>query len=75
MRDRWEIVPPRHHERRLWVAAMICHRFRLLRAEQGTLAAARRLRKYGFPLPLALRVLGITPTLGLPAAPAAAHNA
>lgn len=53
---------PRHAERRLWVAAMICHRFRVIRAEEGTLAAARRLRKYGFPLEFALRVLGITPT-------------
>ena len=56
--------PPSHHERRYWIAALICERFRAMRREEGTQVAARRLRKSGIardPI-VALRILGITPS-------------
>ena len=64
MRDPYALQPPSHHERRYWIAAVICHRYRRMRADEGTAAAARRLRKSGIardPL-VALRILGITPS-------------
>ena len=67
MPDRFAMVVPDHFERRRWIAAMICWRFRSIRAQEGTAVAAMRLRKYGFPLELALRVLGIAPSCSVPA--------
>lgn len=64
MRDRFALQPPSHHERRYWIAALVCERFRSMRREEGTQAAARRLRKSGIardPI-IALRILGITPS-------------
>jgi hypothetical protein len=62
MSDRWCIVPANQRERRELIAAWWVIRFREMAAEEGTQVAARRLRKAGVPLWIALRVLGIAPT-------------
>ena len=66
MSDRWTFTAPSHVDRRLLVAGWLCMKYRLLAAENGTQVAATRLRKYGVPLEIALRVLGIRPTHNLP---------
>ena len=60
---RWEVVPVGHDERRQLVAAYWCFRFRALAREEGTAVAANRLKKYGVPVWIALRILGIEPLL------------
>lgn len=67
MSDRWALVYPGHFERRRALAVYWIHRFRALRCEEGVPVAAGRLRKMGVPLEVALLILGITPTRGMPA--------
>ena len=67
MRDRFALAFPDHFERRRAIAVYLVARFRGLRAEEGVAVAARRLRKMGVPLEIALLILGISPTRGLPA--------
>lgn len=62
MSDRWCIVPATQRERRELIAAWLVWRFRQMAREEGVQTTARRLRKYGIPLAIALRVLGIEPT-------------
>ncbi len=66
MSDRWTFIAPSHFDRRMLVAGWLCMKYRLTAAEEGTHTAARRLRKAGVPLEIALRVLGIRPTHNLP---------
>ncbi|MBP6564060.1 MAG: hypothetical protein KA200_00445 [Burkholderiales bacterium] len=73
MSDRWALAYPNHFERRRALAVYWIHRFRSLRREEGAAVAAGRLRKMGVPLPVALLILGIRPTRGLPA-PVAAQS-
>lgn len=63
MRDRWVIVPATRRERRELVGEWLVLRFRDMARDEGVRVTAGRLRKYGVPLWVALRVLGITPTL------------
>ena len=62
MSDRWEIVPVTRRERRELVSEWMVWRWRAVAAEEGVQVAARRLRKAGVPIAVALRVLGIQPT-------------
>jgi hypothetical protein len=61
-----ELAYPDHFERRRAIAVYLVERFRRLRSEEGTRAAAARLRKYGVPLELALLILGVSPSYRLP---------
>ncbi|MBP6563981.1 MAG: hypothetical protein KA200_00050 [Burkholderiales bacterium] len=63
MSDRWMIVPVSQRERRDLVASWVVWHWRVCALEDGVQAVARRLRKYGFPLMVTLRILGITPTV------------
>jgi hypothetical protein len=63
MRDPFALNLPGHFERRRFVAAWYCFHFRAIAAEDGVSVAARRLRKYGVPIEVALRVLGIAPSI------------
>ena len=62
MSDRWELVPVTQLERRELIAAWLCWRWRTVAREEGVQVAARRLRRYGIPIAITLRVLGIEPT-------------
>lgn len=62
MRDRDCFVPPNRYETDRWLGQMDKHRWRAVRAEEGTEAAARRLKKYGWGPEYTLRVLGIRPS-------------
>ena len=56
-------MPPNHWERRRFVAAWWCRKYRLIAEQDGVQLAARRLRKQGVPVEVTLRVLGIQPSL------------
>jgi hypothetical protein len=62
--NRWGMHPADSRERRQLIAAWLCDRHRRVAADEGVLVAASRLRKYGFPIDLTMRVLGITPSSG-----------
>lgn len=47
--------------RRLKLASWITRKYRLRRAQVGTQAAAKQLRKQGVPLEVCLMILGIAP--------------
>lgn len=61
--DRWAIVPVGRQERRELIAAWLVWKWREVAREEGVLVAASRLRRYGIPLEITLRVLGIEPTV------------
>lgn len=63
MSDRWLIVPVSQRERRELVASWMAWHWRVCALEEGVQPIARRLRRYGIPIEVTLRILGILPTV------------
>ena len=63
MSDRWLILPVNQRERRELVASWMVWHWRVCVLEEGVQPIARRLRRYGIPIEVTLRILGILPTV------------